>query len=287
MSWLSNFVKPKISALIRKVDVKSNLWVKCPGCGTMIYHKDILETMNVCPTCDFHMKMNANDRMNSIIDKGTIKNINIPDTIKDPLKFKDKKKYIDKLKESKIKTKLDDAIMVASGDIGGNKAVVAVLDFNFMGGSMGTAVGEGFITASEEAIKNNFPFIVFSSSGGARMQEGIFSLMQLPKTVLAVNKMKEKKIPYIVILTDPTTGGVSASFAMLGDITFAEPGALIGFAGPRVIQSTVRETLPEGFQRAEYLLDHGMIDEVVPRQNLKAKIASLLTHLNKTKVKST
>tara|TARA_B100002051_G_scaffold10842_1_gene9168 strand:- start:3365 stop:4066 length:702 start_codon:yes stop_codon:yes gene_type:complete len=233
------------------------------------------------------MKMNANDRINSIIDKGTIKNINIPDTIKDPLKFKDKKKYIDKLKESKIKTKLDDAIMVASGDIGGNKAVVAVLDFNFMGGSMGTAVGEGFITASEEAIKNNFPFIVFSSSGGARMQEGIFSLMQLPKTVLAVNKMKEEKIPYIVILTDPTTGGVSASFAMLGDITFAEPGALIGFAGPRVIQSTVRETLPEGFQRAEYLLDHGMIDEVVPRQNLKAKIASLLTHLDKTKVKST
>ena len=159
MSWLSNFVKPKISALIRKVDVKSNLWVKCSGCGTMIYHKDLLETMNVCPTCDFHMKMNANDRINSIIDKGTIKNINIPDTIKDPLKFKDKKKYIDKLKESKIKTKLDDAIMVASGDIGGNKAVVAVLDFSFMGGSMGTAVGEGFITASEEAIKNNFPFI--------------------------------------------------------------------------------------------------------------------------------
>ena len=285
MSWLSNFVKPKIRALVRKVDGKSNLWVKCPGCGTMVYHKDLFETINVCPTCDFHMKLNANDRLSSIIDEGTLKKVMIPETIKDPLKFKDNNKYIDKLKETKTKTKLDDAIMVATGEIGGNKSVVAVLDFSFMGGSMGTAVGEGFITAAEEAVKSNIPFVVFSSSGGARMQEGIFSLMQLPRTVLAVNKMKERKTPYIVVLTDPTTGGVSASFAMLGDVTFAEPGALIGFAGPRVIQSTVRETLPEGFQRSEYLLEHGMIDEVVPRQKLKPKIASLLAHIDK-KVKS-
>ena len=285
MSWLSNFVKPKIRALVRKVDVKSNLWIKCPGCGTMVYHKDLFETINVCPTCDFHMKLNANDRLSSIIDEGTLKKVMIPETIKDPLKFKDNNKYIDKLKETKTKTKLDDAIMVATGEIGGNKSVVAVLDFSFMGGSMGTAVGEGFITAAEEAVKSNIPFVVFSSSGGARMQEGIYSLMQLPRTVLAVNKMKERKTPYIVVLTDPTTGGVSASFAMLGDVTFAEPGALIGFAGPRVIQSTVRETLPEGFQRSEYLLEHGMIDEVVPRQKLKPKIASLLAHIDK-KVKS-
>ena len=285
MSWLSNFVKPKIRALVRKVDVKSNLWIKCPGCGTMVYHKDLFETINVCPTCDFHMKLNANDRLSSIIDEGTLKKVIVPETIKDPLKFKDNNKYIDKLKETKTKTKLDDAIMVATGEIGGNKSVVAVLDFSFMGGSMGTAVGEGFITAAEEAVKSNIPFVVFSSSGGARMQEGIFSLMQLPRTVLAVNKMKERKTPYIVVLTDPTTGGVSASFAMLGDVTFAEPGALIGFAGTRVIQSTVRETLPEGFQRSEYLLEHGMIDEVVPRQKLKPKIASLLAHIDK-KVKS-
>ena len=281
MSWLSNFVKPKIRALVKKVDVKNNLWIKCSGCEQMVYHKDLLETMNVCPTCNFHMKMNANDRINWILDKDTIKVIIVSDTIEDPLKFKDNKKYIDKLKDSRIKTNLDDAIMVASGKIGGNNTIVAALDFSFMGGSMGTAVGEGFVTAADEAIKRNIPFVIFSSSGGARMQEGIYSLMQLPKTVIAVNRMKEKNIPYIVVLTDPTTGGVSASFAMLGDVTYAEPGALIGFAGPRVIQSTVRETLPDGFQRSEYLLDHGMLDDVVPRQKLKAKIANLLEHLNK------
>ena len=280
MSWLSKFVKPKISALVKKLDTKSNLWVKCTGCGTMVYHKDLLENMNVCPTCDFHMKLNATERVNLIIDQGTLVNISLSATLKDPLKFKDSKKYTDKLRENKSKTNLDDAIFVAHGEIGGNKAVVAALDFSFMGGSMGTAVGEGFITAVEESIKKNVPFIIFSASGGARMQEGIYSLMQLPRTVIAVNKMKQQNIPYIVVLTDPTTGGVSASFAMLGDITFAEPGALIGFAGPRVIQSTVRETLPDGFQRAEYLLEHGMLDEVVPRQNLKAKIANLLSHLN-------
>ena len=280
MSWLSNFIKPKIRSIVKKSDVKSNLWVKCLGCEQMVYHKDLLETMNVCPTCNYHMKMSASERINWILDEDTKINMSIPETLEDPLKFKDNKKYIDKLKEAKKKTDLDDAIMIASGEIGGNKAVVAALDFSFMGGSMGTAVGEGFITAVEESVKENIPFIIFSSSGGARMQEGIYSLMQLPRTVIAVNRMKESKIPYIVVLTDPTTGGVSASFAMLGDITLAEPGALIGFAGPRVIQSTVRETLPEGFQRSEYLLEHGMLDDVVPRQKLKSVIANLLFLLN-------
>ena len=279
MSWLSNFVKPKIRALVKKSDTPNNLWVKCNNCGTMVYHKDLKETLNVCPTCNHHMKMSARQRINWVLDKGTITDAIIPQTISDPLKFKDNKKYTDRLKVSKGKTQNEDAIIIARGKIGSNNAVVAALDFGFMGGSMGVAVGEGLLEAAKEAINHNFPLVVFTSSGGARMQEGIFSLMQLPRTVIAANKLKENNIPYIVILTDPTTGGVSASFAMLGDVTYAEPGALIGFAGPRVIQSTVNETLPEGFQTSEYLLEHGMIDDVVPRKNLKAVIANTIMHL--------
>ena len=279
MSWLSNFVKPKIRALVKKSDTPNNLWVKCNNCGTMVYHQDLKETLNVCPTCNHHMKMSARQRINWVLDKGTITDAIIPQTISDPLKFKDNKKYTDRLKVSKGKTQNEDAIIIARGKIGSNNAVVAALDFGFMGGSMGVAVGEGLLEAAKEAINHNFPLVVFTSSGGARMQEGIFSLMQLPRTVIAANKLKENNIPYIVILTDPTTGGVSASFAMLGDVTYAEPGALIGFAGPRVIQSTVNETLPEGFQTSEYLLEHGMIDDVVPRKNLKAVIANTIMHL--------
>tara|TARA_B110000008_G_scaffold76660_1_gene78026 strand:+ start:924 stop:1799 length:876 start_codon:yes stop_codon:yes gene_type:complete len=279
MSWLSNFVRPKIRALVKKSDTPNNLWVKCNNCGTMVYHKDLKETSNVCPTCNHHMKMSARQRINWVLDEGTITDAIIPQTISDPLKFKDNKKYTDRLKVSKGKTQNEDAIIIARGKIGSNNAVVAALDFGFMGGSMGVAVGEGLLEAAKEAINHNFPLVVFTSSGGARMQEGIFSLMQLPRTVIAVNKLKENNIPYIVILTDPTTGGVSASFAMLGDVTYAEPGALIGFAGPRVIQSTVNETLPEGFQTSEYLLEHGMIDDVVPRKNLKAVIANTIMHL--------
>ena len=287
MSWLSNFVRPKIRALVKKSDTPNNLWVKCNNCGTMVYHKDLKETSNVCPTCNHHMKMSARQRVNWVLDEGTITDAIIPQTISDPLKFKDNKKYTDRLKVSKGKTQNEDAIIIARGKIGSNNAVVAALDFGFMGGSMGVAVGEGLLEAAKEAINHNFPLVVFTSSGGARMQEGIFSLMQLPRTVIAVNKLKENNIPYIVILTDPTTGGVSASFAMLGDVTYAEPGALIGFAGPRVIQSTVNETLPEGFQTSEYLLEHGMIDDVVPRKNLKAVIANTIMHLvnNVTKQK--
>jgi acetyl-CoA carboxylase carboxyl transferase subunit beta len=279
MSWLSNFVRPKIRALVKKSDTPNNLWVKCNGCEQMVYHKDLKETLSVCPTCSYHMKMSARQRLNWILDEETILEINTPQTILDPLKFKDNKRYTDRLKVSKEKTQNKDAIIIASGQIGGNNAVVVALDFNFMGGSMGVAVGEGFLAAAKQAVNLNTPLVVFTSSGGARMQEGIFSLMQLPRTVIAVNKLKENNIPYIVVLTDPTTGGVSASFAMLGDVTYAEPGALIGFAGPRVIQSTVHETLPEGFQTSEYLLEHGMIDDVISRKNLKSVIANTIMHL--------
>lgn len=280
MSWLSNFVKPKIQALVKKIEVPKDLWVKCSGCEQMVYNKDLIETFGICPTCDFHFRLSSERRMEWLLDKGTAKKIEINNVVLDPLKFKDKKKYIDRLKEAKNKTNKDDAILVKQGKIGGQKAVVGVLDFEFMGGSMGSAVGEGIVAAAEKAIEINSALVVFTSSGGARMQEGIFSLMQLPKTIIAVNNLKDNKLPYIVVLTDPTTGGVTASFAMLGDITFAEPRALIGFAGPRVIQSTVKETLPEGFQTAEYLYDHGMIDEVVPRSRLKSKIANVIAHLN-------
>tara|TARA_X000001036_G_scaffold60380_1_gene50374 strand:+ start:271 stop:1149 length:879 start_codon:yes stop_codon:yes gene_type:complete len=283
MSWLTNFVRPKLRALIKKSDSPNNLWIKCNSCGQMVYHKDLFETMNVCPNCDHHMKMTARQRIEWILDEGTIKELNVPEINIDPLKFRDSKRYLDRLKDAKSKTNSQDAIIMASGQIGGNSAMAVALDFNFMGGSMGSAVGEGFLEATKEAVNLNIPLVIFTSSGGARMQEGIFSLMQLPKTVVGVNKLKEKNIPYIVVLTDPTTGGVSASFAMLGDVTFAEPGALIGFAGPRVIQSTVKETLPEGFQTAEYLLEHGMIDDVIPRKNLKAAISNTIFLLQNNK----
>ena len=284
MSWLSKFVKPKIHALVKKIEVPNNLWVKCLGCEQMVYNKDLKETYSVCPTCGFHLRLSSTDRMDWILDEGTHREIEISDVVFDPLKFKDKKKYSDRIKEAKAKSNQNDAILLRSGTIGGQKAVVAVMDFEFMGGSMGSAVGEGIITAAEKAIDINSALVIFTSSGGARMQEGIFSLMQLPRTIIAVNKLKDENIPYIVVLTDPTTGGVTASFAMLGDVTFAEPGALIGFAGPRVIQSTVREILPEGFQTAEYIYEHGMVDEVVPRSKLKLKIANVIRHLSNNNV---
>lgn len=284
MSWLSNFVKPKIRALVKKTEIPNNLWIKCSGCEQMVYSKDLKETFSVCPTCGFHLRLSCIDRMNWILDEGTLKAIEINKVIFDPLKFKDKKKYSERIKEARIKTDRDDAILIKFGTIGGNNAVVAVLDFEFMGGSMGSAVGEGIVSAVDKAIDINSALVVFTSSGGARMQEGIYSLMQLPRTIIAINKLKDKGLPYIVVLTDPTTGGVTASFAMLGDITFAEPGALIGFAGPRVIQSTVKETLPDGFQTAEYIYEHGMVDEVVPRSKLKLKIANIIGHLSKNNV---
>ncbi len=276
MNWLKNFVRPKIRALVRKENVPENLWHKCPSCEQMIFHRELAANLFVCTHCGHHMRVGAKDRLDMVFDKEAYQIAELPGTIDDPLKFRDQKRYSDRLKETRGKTKLDDAILVAHGKIGGVPAVAAVFDFRFMGGSMGIAVGEGFVTAARLAVLQEAPLIVFTSSGGARMQEGILSLMQMPRTTVAVEEMREAGLPYIVVLTDPTTGGVSASFAMLGDIAIAEPGAIIGFAGTRVIEGTVRETLPEGFQRAEYLLAHGMIDMVVPRRELRDTLVRLL-----------
>lgn len=276
MNWLTNFVRPKIRALVKKQDVPDNLWCKCGSCGQMIFHRDLEADMHVCQHCDHHLRLPATKRLAMLLDDGDYQCIELPESIPDPLKFRDSKRYTDRIKTARSKTGENDGIVVAHGSMGGLKVVVAILDFDFMGGSMGIAVGEGFIAAARLAVIQEAPLIVVSASGGARMQEGALSLMQLPRTVVAVEEVKEAGLPYIVVLTDPTTGGVSASFAMLGDIHMAEPGALIGFAGARVIEQTVRETLPEGFQRAEYLLEHGIVDMVVQRKNLRDTIIRVI-----------
>ena len=276
MNWLKNFVRPKIRALVRKADVPDNLWHKCQACEQMIFHRELSANLFVCTHCGHHIRMSAKDRLNMMFDGDGYQTIELPETLDDPLKFRDQKRYGDRLKETRSKTGTDDAILVAHGKIGGISAVIAAFDFRFMGGSMGVAVGEGLISAARLAVLQDAPLIVFPSSGGARMQEGILALMQMPRTTVAVQEVREAGLPYIVVLTDPTTGGVSASFAMLGDISIAEPGAIIGFAGSRVIENTIHETLPEGFQRSEYLLDHGMIDMVVPRHELRDTLTRVL-----------
>jgi acetyl-CoA carboxylase carboxyl transferase subunit beta len=276
MSWLTNFVRPKIRALVRKTEVPDNLWDTCPSCGKMIFHRDLEANQRVCTHCGHHMRLPAKRRLETLFDDGAYARIELPKTIQDPLKFRDQKKYADRLKAAREKTGEQDAILVAHGRIGGTAAVVAAFDFEFQGGSMGVAVGEALIAAARLAVLQQAALIVVPASGGARMQEGILSLMQLPRTVIAAEEVKEAGLPYIVLLTDPTTGGVSASFAMLGDIAISEPGATIGFAGARVIEETIREKLPPGFQKAEYLLDHGMIDMVVHRHELRATIGKLL-----------
>lgn len=275
MNWLTNFVRPKLRALVGK-DVPDNLWDKCNKCEQMIFHRDLTENRFVCRNCGHHMRLSAPDRLNLLFDKSTYTRLVLPKAIHDPLKFKDVKKYGDRLKDARHKTGEDDAILAASGAIGGQKAVVVVFDFSFMGGSMGLAVGAGIVEAANIAVKERAALIIVPASGGARMQEGILSLMQMPRTTIAVRRVKEAGLPYITLLTDPTTGGVSASFAMLGDITLAEPGATIGFAGARVIQQTIRHALPEGFQTAEYLYDHGMVDRVVHRHHLREEIGKIL-----------
>ncbi|HJT12638.1 MAG TPA: acetyl-CoA carboxylase, carboxyltransferase subunit beta [Dongiaceae bacterium] len=280
MSWLTNFVRPKIRALVRKTDVPENLWDKCPGCGQMIFHRDLEANLRVCPQCSHHMRIEVKKRLELLFDGGAFERAELPKVEFDPLKFRDRKRYSDRLKEAQSKTEEQDAIIVAHGLVGGLKMVVAAFNFDFMGGSMGAAVGEGLVAASDLAVKERAALIAIPASGGARMQEGILSLMQMPRTVIAVDRVKEAGLPFIVLLTDPTTGGVSASFAMLGDIHVSEPGAQIGFAGARVIEETIREKLPEGFQRAEYLLDHGIVDIVVARKDLSkelSKIVGLLT----------
>ena len=288
MNWLTNFVRPKIRALVgEKKDIPDNLWEKCPGCSAMLFKRELEENMNVCRHCGHHLKLEPVKRLESLFDDGNYKEVDVPKVLADPLKFRDQKKYADRLKDAQNKTKRQDAIIVGEGTVGGVKTVIAVFDFGFMGGSMGMGVGEAIVTAAKRAVATKSALIVLPASGGARMQEGALSLMQMPRTIIAANQVKAAGLPFIVILTDPTTGGVTASFAMVGDIHIAERGAQIGFAGARVIESTIRETLPPGFQRAEYLLDHGMVDIVVERKNLRETLARVLRLLRNEKAPKT
>lgn len=277
MSWLSR-VRSGIPFLPKRQTAET-LWHKCPKCGTMVFLKEWEDNLRVCPRCDFHDRIGPALRFQYLFDDGRHELLPSPSVREDPLKFRDTKRYTDRLKDARSKTGERDAFLIARGSIGGHRAIVGVQDFAFMGGSMGTAVGAAFVAGARAAIDQRLPYIVFTASGGARMQEAVLSLMQLPRTTVAIAELKEARVPYIVVLTDPTTGGVTASYAMLGDIQIAEPGALIGFAGQRVIEQTIREKLPEGFQRAEYLLEHGMIDMVVRRQALKDMIAKLIDYV--------
>jgi acetyl-CoA carboxylase carboxyl transferase subunit beta len=279
MNWLTNFVLPKIRAVYAKKDVPDNLWHKCPSCGQMLFHRDLEVTLFVCGNCGHHLRLDPERRLAMLFDDGRYTRIELPKSIQDPLKFRDRKRYTERLREAQAKSGARDALVVAHGTIAGNPMVAAVFDFEFMGGSMGIAVGEGLLAGARLAVLQEAAFLVVPASGGARMQEGILSLMQMARTTLAVEMVKEAGLPYLVLLTDPTTGGVSASFAMLGDITLAEPGAVIGFTGARVIEETIREKLPEGFQRAEYLLEHGLVDMVVPRRELRDTLARLIALL--------
>jgi len=282
VNWINNVVRPKIrSFLTTKREVPENLWVKCPETGQMVFYKDLEANQFVVPGSNYHMKMSSRARLSSLFDGGTFEAVAVPSVAQDPLRFRDGRRYTDRLKDARTKTSLDDAVLVGQGTLDGRQVVAAAQDFEFMGGSLGMAAGEAVIAGMLRAVHLKAPFILFAASGGARMQEGILSLMQMPRTTIAVQKLREAKLPYIVVLTDPTTGGVTASYAMLGDVHIAEPGALICFAGPRVIQQTIREQLPDGFQRAEYLLEHGMIDMVVHRHKMRetlSRLVDLLTH---------
>lgn len=277
MNWLTNFIRPRIRSIVGdQKEVPDNLWQKCEKCEGMLFYKELSASHNVCYHCGHHLAMSVQARLKLLFDGGQYEKLALPKVPHDPLKFKDQKRYADRLKASQSKTKEEDALVIGKGMIGGQKAVIAAFNFAFMGGSMGTAVGEGIVRAAQEAVKDKAALIVIPASGGARMQEGALSLMQMPRTIIAVDQVKEAGLPYIVLLTNPTTGGVSASFAMVGDVHISEPGAMIGFAGRRVIEETVRETLPEDFQTAEYLLEHGMVDMVVARPDLPATLARLL-----------
>ena len=274
MNWISNVVRPRITSfLTTKREIPDNMWIKCPVSGQMVFYKDLEANQFVIPGSDHHMRMDAGVRLASLFDEGKYEPVALPDVAADPLKFRDGRRYTDRIKEARSKTELKDAVLVGEGELDGQNVVAAAQDFRFMGGSLGMAAGEAVIAGMMRALELKSPFILFAASGGARMQEGILSLMQMPRTTIAVQRLREANLPYIVVLTDPTTGGVTASYAMLGDIHIAEPGALICFAGPRVIEQTIREQLPEGFQRAEYLLEHGMIDMVVHRHKLRETLS--------------
>jgi len=275
MNWISNYVRPKINSLFSRREVPDNLWTKCDSCGTMLFHRELAENLNVCTSCDHHMHLNPRARFDALFDGGVYAEVEVPQPVVDPLQFRDQKRYPERLRAAQRSTGEREAMLVAEGEIGRTPVVAAAQDFSFMAGSMGMYVGNAIIAAAERAVKMRRPLILFSAAGGARMQEGILSLMQMPRTTVAVEMLKEAGLPYIVVLTHPTTGGVTASYAMLGDVQIAEPNALICFAGPRVIEQTIREKLPEGFQRAEYLLDHGMLDRVTHRKQLRQELIAV------------
>ena len=276
MAWFKKSKAPIAPVESKKVQMPEGLWTKCKNCEEIIYSKEIERNLNVCPKCDYHFRISARERIDLVIDEGTFNETDPDMASVDFLKFKDSKKYVDRIKAAVAKNGGGDAVVTGSGLMNGQEVVVAVFDFAFLGGSMGSVVGEKITRAIELGLEKKAPVMVFSSSGGARMQESILSLMQMAKTSAALAKLKRAGIPFISVLTDPTTGGVTASFAMLGDLNVAEPKALIGFAGPRVIEQTIRQQLPEGFQRSEYLLDHGMVDMIVSRQEMKARLSQAL-----------
>ncbi|MFN8831861.1 MAG: acetyl-CoA carboxylase, carboxyltransferase subunit beta [Labrys sp. (in: a-proteobacteria)] len=281
MNWIANVVPPKIKDFFSRRETPENLWIKCPETGQMVFHKDLEANIFVIPGSNYHMRMTATQRLRSIFDGETWEEIAVADVPADPLKFRDEKRYVDRLRDSRAKTGLNDAVKLGVGQMDGLTVTVGVQDFDFMGGSLGMAAGEAVVKGLLTAVERRTPYIMFAASGGARMQEGILSLMQMPRTTVAIQMLREAKLPYLVVLTNPTTGGVTASYAMLGDVHLAEPGALIGFAGPRVIEQTIREKLPEGFQRSEYLKDHGMVDMVVHRHQIKPTLARLCRLLTK------
>jgi acetyl-CoA carboxylase carboxyl transferase subunit beta len=281
MNWISNVVRPKIRSFLNRRDTPENLWIKCPETGQLVFYKDVEANQFVIPGSNYHMRIGAVSRLKLLFDDGEFEDVPVPEVAIDPLKFRDERRYTDRLKDARTKTNLMDAVKVAYGTLDGLPVTAAVQDFDFMGGSLGMAAGEAVVKGLETAAERGTPFIMFAASGGARMQEGILSLMQLPRTTVAVEMLREAGKPYIVVLTNPTTGGVTASYAMLGDVHIAEPGALIGFAGPRVIEQTIREKLPSGFQRAEYLKAHGMVDMVVHRHQLRPVLSSLCRTLMK------
>jgi acetyl-CoA carboxylase carboxyl transferase subunit beta len=280
MSWLRDLVRPKIATRTKR-DVPSQIWEKCTACGEMLYTKDLQENLNVCTKCGHHLRLPIDRRFAHLLDDGSTETIVVKAPPKDPLRFRDRKRYADRLKEATAETGQPDAFRVVKATIQGEPLVVCALDFDFMAGSMGTYVGEAIVTAANQAAKRRLPLLIISASGGARMQEGILSLMQMARTTAALQQLKDLRLPYLVLLTDPTTGGVTASFAMLGHVLMAEPGALIGFAGPRVIQQTIGETLPQGFQTAEYLLEKGMLDMIVARKDQPGRISTLLRLLTR------
>lgn len=279
MNWITNYVRPRINSLFSRREVPENLWTKCPECGTMLFHRELADNLNVCSNCDHHLAISPRARFTALFDGGVFVEVKVPEPLADPLGFRDQKKYPERMKAAQKSTGEKEAMLVAEGEMGRTPIVAAAQDFNFMGGSMGMYVGNAIVAAAERAVKLKRPLVLFSAAGGARMQEGILSLMQMPRSTVAVQMLKEAGLPYIVVLTHPTTGGVTASYAMLGDIQIAEPNALICFAGPRVIEQTIREKLPEGFQRAEYLLEHGMLDRVTHRKKLREELISILRML--------